>query len=267
MAPLRRLRQLLRIAEQHELRRRAAHREHVGQRLLAGLVDEQHVDRVRPCPRAPTTTAVPAITSNSQSRRPRPRPRRCSARQVTKSAAQRWWSSAFCSALDPTPSRGALADRVDQVADHRVAVGGDPDALAVAHQPDDELGALGRLPRAGRTLDGEVGLGELGAAWGRGACAAAGRARRGTGPGASMPCAITCSAMRRRACSCASVGTGGPGISACGCGPAMSDGPRFRSIQPATSSMRHDLAGAALRSAARTACRPTLNLWSCGVNA
>ena len=44
VAALLRLLELLRIAEQHEARRRRRHRERVGERHLAGFVDEQHVD-------------------------------------------------------------------------------------------------------------------------------------------------------------------------------------------------------------------------------
>ena len=50
VAALLRLLELLRIAEQHEAPGRLRHREHVGQRHLPGLVDEQHVDRTGRCP-------------------------------------------------------------------------------------------------------------------------------------------------------------------------------------------------------------------------
>ena len=50
------LRQLLRIAEQHEVARGSAHRDRVGQRHLARFVDEQVVEPADPCPRARTAT-------------------------------------------------------------------------------------------------------------------------------------------------------------------------------------------------------------------
>ena len=47
-----RLGELLRVAEQHQVPRRSGHRQHVGQRQLARLVDEQGVHAVRqPGPR------------------------------------------------------------------------------------------------------------------------------------------------------------------------------------------------------------------------
>ena len=51
-----RLIELLRIAEQHDGPRCLAHRQHIGQRHLPGLVDEQDVHRLPATPRAPTTT-------------------------------------------------------------------------------------------------------------------------------------------------------------------------------------------------------------------
>ena len=47
MGGLARLGQLLRVAEQHEVRRRARHGQDVGQGQLPGLVDEERVDAVR----------------------------------------------------------------------------------------------------------------------------------------------------------------------------------------------------------------------------
>ena len=44
MNALRHVRQLLRIAEQHDVARARAHRHGIGQRHLAGLVDEQVVE-------------------------------------------------------------------------------------------------------------------------------------------------------------------------------------------------------------------------------
>ena len=44
MRALRHLRQLVRVAEQDEVPRRRPHRERVGERELAALVDEQRVD-------------------------------------------------------------------------------------------------------------------------------------------------------------------------------------------------------------------------------
>ena len=45
MRALRDLRKLVRVAEQDERPRRRPDREHVGERELAGLVDEEHVER------------------------------------------------------------------------------------------------------------------------------------------------------------------------------------------------------------------------------
>ena len=63
MTRLLRLLELLRIAEQHEALRAGRHREHVGERHLPGLVDEQHVDAVakafvRPQPRRAAEQAI-----------------------------------------------------------------------------------------------------------------------------------------------------------------------------------------------------------------
>ena len=58
MRALRYVGELLRVAEQHEPAPGARDRQRVGERHLAGLVDEQHVDRpphllARPQPRRP----------------------------------------------------------------------------------------------------------------------------------------------------------------------------------------------------------------------
>ena len=150
MAALRRLRQLLRIAEQHELRRRAAHREHVGQRLLPRLVDEQHVDRVRhplarPQPRG-AGDHVELLVALPR----RPSPSRCTRRCRPSSAG----GPSPSAARAPTAPRLATASSRLPITAWLCAVM--PTRLPRLHELDDQLRALGRLPRTGRALDGEV---------------------------------------------------------------------------------------------------------------
>ena len=128
---LERLVQLLRVAEQHQARRGRRDGEGVGERHLPGLVDEQHVERCRRSPRAtrarpcrPTTSTSPAARASTQ-------------RRVVVEGLGRWRRSARhrCRAsgrsAPSTPrSLGRLGDRVEQVADHLVAVGGHADAPA-----------------------------------------------------------------------------------------------------------------------------------------
>ena len=63
VAPLLRLLELLRIAEQHEAPRRLRDGEHVRERHLAGLVDEENVD-------APATLREPRATRCRRRREP-----------------------------------------------------------------------------------------------------------------------------------------------------------------------------------------------------
>ena len=85
VAALHRLFELLRIAEQHDAARRLRHRQDVGERHLRGLVDEEHVDRVRSVRRAPR--AMP-------SRRPRcsPSPIASSSASLFLTKRRRGWS-------------------------------------------------------------------------------------------------------------------------------------------------------------------------------
>src|SRR5581483_6908346 len=53
-------------------------------------------------------------------------------------------------------ARRLVRDLTQQLADDGVAVGGDADALAVAHEVDDDPGGRPRLARAGGTLDRQV---------------------------------------------------------------------------------------------------------------
>ena len=53
MAALHRLFELLRIAEEHDAPRGLRRRQHVGERHLRGLVDEQNIHRVRRIGRSP----------------------------------------------------------------------------------------------------------------------------------------------------------------------------------------------------------------------
>ena len=120
---LRRLRELLRIAEQHDVLRRAAHRDDVGERLLARFVDEQHVDRVAHLRRAPRATRC------RRPRRPLPSAARfehvalsfgaLDARRRRSAGGRR--PSGSRAPLTPRSSRD-LADLVEQVADRRRAM-------------------------------------------------------------------------------------------------------------------------------------------------
>ena len=65
MNALRDVRQLLRIAEQDEVARGRAHRDGIGERHLAGLVDEQVVERAGPSPARANSHDVPATSCAS----------------------------------------------------------------------------------------------------------------------------------------------------------------------------------------------------------
>ena len=64
MNPLTHLRQLLRVAEQHDVSRGGAHRDRVCQRHLAGFVDEEIVERLS-IPSRENSHAVPATSAAS----------------------------------------------------------------------------------------------------------------------------------------------------------------------------------------------------------
>ena len=154
MRALERLVELLRIAEQDEAVRRSCDRDHVGQRDLAGLVDEQDVDRVdhlrrRPQPRrAGGEVGAPIVE-------PRPDIRRVLPGASTRSSTR---TCSVVALLDrvarATPSSAAaVEDRPQEVADDLVARAGDADPLAGGEQGADHPGPGVGLARAGWTLD------------------------------------------------------------------------------------------------------------------
>ena len=123
-----RLVQLLRVAEQDDRLRRGRGRDHVRERDLAGLVDEQDVDLHRASIGEAQSHAVPAATSELAGCE---RTGNCAAsvaelrrRVVGGSSASPLSGGAGPGARRPWPHRWTA---LEQVADHLVALRGDPD--------------------------------------------------------------------------------------------------------------------------------------------
>ena len=160
MARLLRLLELLRVAEQHEALGAGRDGEHVGERHLAGFVDEQHVDAVaealvRPEPRRAAEQAI--LVGREQPRDA----------IVVVDGVQRLgvvvFRLAFVQALkirEPLLCR-ALADGAQHVADRLVADGRDADFLAGLHELENHVRARERLAGAGRALDRQHAVVEL----------------------------------------------------------------------------------------------------------
>ena len=175
---LRDLRQLVRIAEQHEVPRRVADRDDVGERDLARLVDDQRVEEAG------------EVLAREEPRRARDE-LELLVEQVAPVVAR-----VDELALEAgVPARGLLAalerealpprlplDPGEEVRDRLVAERRDADAAARAHERDRRLRALPRLPRAGRALDEEVAAVERERGLGHraGRAARAGAAARGS---------------------------------------------------------------------------------------
>ena len=130
--PCSRLVELLRVAEQDEARRGPRDRDDVGERDLAGLVDEQDVDGVghlrrHPQPRRAGREVGPPVVELRRGRRA-PRPWRGRPADRRDGPGRR---RAVLDRPDGTPSASrGREDRVEEVADDLVAGAGDPDPLA-----------------------------------------------------------------------------------------------------------------------------------------
>ena len=158
------LRQLVRVAEQHERASGRADREHVGEGELPRLVDEEHVERAfgrvdvdrlaGERPRGAGDELVRRVGADVRILRRldrRDRRRRLLLVRLSRAAG--------------AAEREALVvrlvlDRAEHVVDRLVAQRGDADPLAGLHQGDRHLRAAPRLPGAGRPLDEEVALPE-----------------------------------------------------------------------------------------------------------
>ena len=155
MDALRDLRELQRVAEQHERPRARAQRERVRERDLAGLVDEEVVELpvellAREEPGGAREEVVRRRSTNGSTSvlaldRARSRRRTPDCRRLPSSARG-----------TRRPSRPRRLDLGEQLVDRLVALRGDADPLAAREQVRDEPRARPRLPRAGRALDEEV---------------------------------------------------------------------------------------------------------------
>src|SRR6476660_914603 len=152
--------ELLRVAEENDAGSRSAHREHVRERDLARLVDEQDVDGPRhlgrgPQPRRPRGKVRPAIGEASAGL----------ARVGRALHVLVVEHMLGVSALDRADSDTFLPRRAEsgseQVADDLVTRAGDADAVPGRDERADHPGAGVRLARAGRTLDRKDRLIEL----------------------------------------------------------------------------------------------------------
>ena len=148
---LHRLRELLRITQQHQALRCVRDREHVGQRQLPGLVDDQDVDGLGES----RAGEQPGRAGDDVDRCRRARPRRPSAIRCTGCPARRTARARLPSARCRGRRRSRpprLDDRAEQVADDLVAEPGDADPLSLGHQPKDHARAGPGLAGAGRPL-------------------------------------------------------------------------------------------------------------------
>ena len=232
MRALQHLAELLRVADEHEVARRGAHRERVGERDLAGLVDEEVVELpvvlvVGEEPRgAAEQLAVVAVVVVEHVLDPVALVLRLLAVARLLEAAER----------DAELGR-AFHDLLEQLVDRAVARRGDTHALAGVDESRDQAARGPRLARARRALDHEVPSVEreqelrellqivrLHVAVER--LAAEHRLDRGI---AAVAARAASSAMRSSAASCAFVLYGPPGRSASGSGTSAKLLPRFSS--------------------------------------
>ena len=150
--PLDDLVELLRVADEHDVPRRRAHRERVRERNLPGLVDEEVVERgVVLGPREEPGGARGEVAAGARRRVLDARDVRALVLRLGIAAAR------FLEAAELEPGLGGRAlDGVEQVVDRLVARRGDPDALAVGDQMSDQMPRRPCLSRARRPLDDEV---------------------------------------------------------------------------------------------------------------
>ena len=211
--------ELLRVAEQHHPARGAGDRQRVGERHLARLVDEQHVDRRRASPRAPTATACRRSGSRPSPGRERGRCRRedvdVRALVVPTPGCRRRTSSARGTRARPPPPRARPRRAGCAIALCEVAA--TPTRMPAAQQLADQPRARVGLAGAGRALDEQRRAAEAGdplAERRRRAAAAAAAAAARTRGSAPEIAPVACSASARSAACCAVCGIGLGGISA-----------------------------------------------------
>ena len=186
MAALLRLLELLRVAEQDQALRRLRDREHVRQRHLPGLVDEQHVHGfaqlfARPQPAGAGDDIGPAA---SEARRPRrgcrssPRCRRCGGVRPFAHLLQ---------AADVCARSSAISDTFSSRLRITLWLSAVMPTLAGADQRGDHVRAGVRLAGAGRTLDRQDAVVELGTPSAARRRAAVSSRRRGSTAGPRRP--------------------------------------------------------------------------------
>src|SRR5262249_34135858 len=149
---LRDLRQLVRIAEEHEVPRRMTDRDDVGERNLARLVHDQRVEEATEIlaseeprrAREALKLLVPQITQEGA---------RVDEPALDAGALAGWLLTA--PEREASPPRLPL-DSVEEVGDRLVAERRDADPPARAHELDRGLRTLPRLPRARRPLHEEM---------------------------------------------------------------------------------------------------------------
>ena len=283
---LRDLGELERVAEQDEVAGGRADRERVRERDLAGLVDEQVVERLvhvllgeepggagdelHVLGRREVVVVVGALDEVAVELRLlvppldffSPRNSKRSACATRSTSSSRLWIALWLFAVTPTRLPGS-------------------------HQVDDQARAGPGLARAGRALDEEIAVVEAerdlpspararrtrpGAALpGSSPCDARQRAledvaQRAVRAGAaSTPSLSTCAASRRSAARCCLVSYGRPGISARGSGSSARVLPRLSLSRPATSSIER-IVPAPLPVAGSIASPPARSLCSCTGN-
>ena len=150
--------ELVRVAEQDDRAGGGRAGQRVRERLLAGLVDEQDVERPIEL-RAGEQPAPSRPRRRRSRRRPRPRCRRSTPRPPRAGVRRPRRPSIRWSARSGTPASRAASDRLDeQVRDRLVGLGRDADAPAGPDELDDHPGAGPGLAGARRSLDREDGL-------------------------------------------------------------------------------------------------------------
>ena len=225
MGALRRLVQLLRVAQQHQIRPRMGDGQHVGERHLRGLVDEEDVDATLRFGPGPEPGRAGRDLAAAGERSEHRRVGLCHSKTFVIAVCRVGRQAAdFLNRPQVDPILLCRCQHaVKQIPDHFVAVGADAHARAVLHQAADHARGRVCFACARRPLDrqqAEAGLardalrrvrGGLACppqglpARARGAGAREGRRAALNGPSARMPLPATCRPTRTRASFCASV--------------------------------------------------------------
>ena len=154
--PLGDLRELKRIAQEDQVAGRRAHRQRVGERDLAGLVDDEVVERaVQVWPRE-----EPGRSGEELDVAARTRERRVVRVALDELAVVLGLGVPGRRLLEPLEAHarvpGDRLDLVEQVVDGLVALRGDPDPLAAGQQVHDDPGAGPGLAGPGRALEEQI---------------------------------------------------------------------------------------------------------------